>query len=272
MTEMTARIQETAEYIKNQGVVDAKIGLVLGSGLGDLVNRMEDKLVIDYADIPNFPVSTVVGHAGQLVYGKLAGQQVLAMAGRFHFYEGYSMDKVIFPVRVMKALGIDQLVITNAAGGLNWDFQPGDLMLITDQINFTGTNPLIGPNEDEIGPRFVDMSHAFDEDYMTMARKAADELGLTLKEGVYMGVTGPTYETPAEVRMFRSLGADAVGMSTVSEVIAARHAGMRVLGVSCITNLGAGMQDNIDHSAVVNTGESVKENFQDLIEKTISMM
>lgn len=272
MTDMMQHIAEAAAYIKEQGATDATVGLVLGSGLGDIVNRMDDKIVIDYKDIPHFPVSTVIGHAGQLVYGVLGGKKVLAMAGRFHFYEGYTMDKVIFPVRVMKALGIDNLVITNAAGGINWDFKPGDLMLITDQLNFTGTNPLIGPNEDEIGPRFVDMSHTFDETYMDIARAAADSLDLTLHEGVYMGVTGPTYETPAEIRMFRTLGADAVGMSTVSEVIAARHAGMRVLGISCITNLGSGMQKDIDHSAVVNTGESVKENFQDLVEKSISMM
>lgn len=266
------KINEATSYIKEQGATDAVLGLVLGSGLGDIVDQMEDAIHIPYETIPNFPVSTVVGHAGKLVYGTLAGKKVLAMAGRFHFYEGYAMEQVIFPIRVMKALGIDSIMITNAAGGINFDFEPGDLMLIVDQLNMTGTNPLIGKNIDELGPRFVDMSHPFDETYMELARKASEKLSLTLHEGVYMGVTGPTYETPAEIRMFRTLGADAVGMSTVSEIIAARHMGMRVIGISCITNLGSGMQKDIDHSAVVNTGERVKGNFQNLVKEIIQSM
>ena len=269
---MIEKINEAANYIKAQGATDDSIGLVLGSGLGDIVDQMEEAIHIPYNEIPNFPVSTVVGHAGKLVYGTLAGKKVLAMAGRFHFYEGYAMEKVIFPIRVMKALGIDSVMITNAAGGINFDFQPGDLMMIVDQLNMTGTNPLIGKNIDDLGPRFVDMSHPFDEEYQTIARQAAKALSLTLHEGVYMGVTGPTYETPAEIRMFRTLGADAVGMSTVSEIIAARHMDMRVIGLSCITNLGSGMQKDIDHSAVVNTGEKVKGNFQNLVKEIIKNM
>lgn len=269
---MIKQINEAAQYIKEQGVTDATIGLVLGSGLGDIVDQMEEAIHLPYDQIPNFPVSTVVGHAGKLVYGTLSGKKVLAMAGRFHFYEGYEMEKVIFPIRVMKALGINSVMITNAAGGINFDFQPGDLMMITDQLNMTGTNPLIGKNIDELGPRFVDMSHPFDEVYQEIARQAAKTLSLTLHEGVYMGVTGPTYETPAEIRMFRTLGADAVGMSTVSEIIAARHMDMRVIGLSCITNLGSGMQKDIDHSAVVNTGEKVKGNFQNLVKEIIKQM
>lgn len=270
MTEMTQKIAESAAFIKDKGMIDAELGLVLGSGLGDIVNRIENAIHLPYSEIPNFPISTVVGHASELVYGTLGGKKVVVMAGRFHFYEGYSMEQVIFPIRVMRAMGIENLMITNAAGGINWDFKPGDLMLINDQLNFTGTNPLIGPNEDEIGPRFVDMSHPFDEKMMSVAKERAKALDINLHEGVYMGVTGPTYETPAEIRMFRTMGADAVGMSTVSEVIAARHAGMHVLGISCITNLGSGMQKDIDHSAVVDTVNQVKEDFQDLVEDIIS--
>lgn len=270
--EMKQKIQEAAKFIQERGAQQAEVALVLGSGLGEIVKRFENAIHIPYAEIPHFPVSTVVGHASELVYGELNGRKVLAMAGRFHYYEGYKMEQVIFPIRVMKALGIERLMITNAAGGINWDFQAGDLMLITDQLNMTGTNPLLGPNEEDLGPRFVDMSEAFAKEYITLAKEKAQNLGLDLKEGVYMGVTGPTYETPAEIRMFRTLGADAVGMSTVSEVIAARHLGMKVVGLSCITNLGSGMQENIDHSAVVDTVDKVKVHFQDLVSAIIAEM
>lgn len=258
-------INEAAKYIKEQGVIHPEVGMVLGSGLGEIADEVQDAIVISYHDIPYFPESTVVGHEGALVYGVLNGTHVLVMKGRIHYYEGYSLEEVMFPVRVMHALGIDQLVITNAAGGINYNFEPGDLMLIVDQLNFTGTNPLLGPNEDELGPRFLDMNAAFDKELQHLAHKAALEQQIELKEGVYMGVTGPTYETPAEIRMFRVLGADAVGMSTVFEVIAARHVGMRVLGISCITNLGSGMQTSLNHSEVVATTERVKEKFKTLI-------
>lgn len=265
----TNKLEEAVIYIEGQGVSKVDFGMILGSGLGELANEIKDKIVIPYSDIPNFPVSTVVGHAGQLVYGTLSGKKVLAMQGRFHFYEGHSMNRIVFPVRVMKKMGAHSLIVTNAAGGVNESFSPGNLMLITDQINFTGTNPLIGLNDDELGPRFPDMSRAYDKQYGEAAKKVADELKITLQKGVYMGFSGPTYETPAEVRMARILGADAVGMSTVPEVIAATHMGMRVLGITCVTNLGAGMQENLNHEEVVETTERVKEDFKKLIKKTL---
>lgn len=265
MSNTMTQIQEAADYIKKQGVESPELGMILGSGLGEIADEVENPIVIDYHDIPHFPVSTVVGHDGSLVYGDLNGAKVLVMKGRIHYYEGYSLQEVMFPVRVMKALGIEKLMITNAAGGINYNFTPGDLMLIVDQLNFTGTNPLLGPNEDELGPRFLDMNAAFDKEFQQIAHETALEQKIDLKEGVYMGVTGPTYETPAEIRMFRTLGADAVGMSTVFEVIAARHVGMRVLGISCITNLGSGMQTSLNHSEVVATTERVKEKFKTLV-------
>lgn len=192
------------------------------------------------------------------------------MQGRFHYYEGYSLEMVTFPVRVMKALGIHSVIVTNAAGGLNLDFTPGELMLITDQINFTGVNPLIGPNDNEMGVRFTDMSQAYDKEYQEIVRNVAKEMNLDLKEGVYMGFTGPTYETPAEIKMARVIGADAVGMSTVPEVIVARHSGLRVIGVSCITNLAAGMQASLNHAEVVETTERVKESFKTLVKNILA--
>lgn len=266
------RITQAAAFIKEQGVQQVDIGLILGSGLGELGEEVENPIAIPYGTIPHFPVSTVVGHAGQLVYGTLGGQKVLAMQGRFHYYEGYSLEEVTFPVRVMKELGIHSVVVTNAAGGVNTEFTPGDLMMITDQINFTGVNPLYGPNDENMGPRFADMSHAYDESYQEIVRKVAKESGLDLKEGVYMGFSGPTYETPAEVRMARTLGADAVGMSTVPEVIVANHAGMKVVGVSCITNLAAGMQANLNHEEVVETTTRVKETFKSFVKMILAQM
>lgn len=263
-------LQETTAFIKEQGVGEVAVGLILGSGLGELADEIQDAVTIPYETIPHFPVSTVVGHAGQLVYGTLAGQKVLAMQGRFHFYEGNTMQTVTYPVRVMAALGVHSLIVTNAAGGVNESFTPGDLMLITDHINFTGTNPLIGPNDEKAGPRFPDMSHAYDADYIKLAHEVAAERQLHLKEGVYMGFTGPTYETPAEIRMARTLGADAVGMSTVPEVIVAVHSGLRVLGISCITNLAAGMQSSLNHEEVVETTERVKVEFKELVKATLA--
>ncbi len=267
MTEETIFTQArlAADYIQNQGVQAVEIGLILGSGLGELADEIEDRVVIAYEEIPNFPVSTVEGHAGQLVYGSLGGKKVLALQGRFHFYEGYSMGEVTFPVRVMSMLGAHSLIVTNAAGGVNEDFEPGDLMMITDHINFTGTSPLIGPNDEAYGPRFPDLSQAYDREYQTLIEKSAGELELPLKQGVYMGFTGPTYETPAEVRMTRTLGGDAVGMSTVSEVIVARHAGLRVAGISCITNLAAGMGAELNHEDVIEVSARIRSSFKELI-------
>lgn len=266
---LSVKLQETAAYIREQGVKEVEFGLILGSGLGELADEIENPVVISYEKIPHFPVSTVVGHAGQLVYGDLSGKKVLAMQGRFHYYEGNSMQAVTFPVRVMKALGAHSMVVTNAAGGVNTSFTPGNLMLITDQINFTGTNPLIGENDDDLGPRFPDMSEPYDKAYGKVARQVADKLKITLQQGVYMGYSGPTYETPAEIRMSRMMGADAVGMSTVPEVIVARHMDMRVLGVTCVTNLAAGMQANLNHEEVVETTERVKADFKSLIKETL---
>lgn len=266
------RITEAAAYIKEQGVKQVDVGLILGSGLGELGEEVEQPIAIPYETIPHFPVSTVVGHAGQLVYGTLGGQLVLAMQGRFHYYEGYSLEDVTFPVRVMKELGIHSVVVTNAAGGVNTAFEPGDLMMITDQINFTGVNPLHGPNDENLGPRFADMSHAYDVEYQEMVRKVAQENNVDLKEGVYMGFSGPTYETPAEIRMTRAFGADAVGMSTVPEVIVANHGGLRVVGISCITNLAAGMQANLNHKEVVETTTRVKETFKSFVKAILANM
>lgn len=265
-------LQETTAFIKSKGVGTIDFGMILGSGLGELAEEIEEAIVIPYDKIPFFPTSTVVGHAGQLVYGTLSGKKVLAMQGRFHFYEGHSMQTVTYPVRVMAALGAHSVVVTNACGGVNKSFAPGDLMLITDHINFTGQNPLIGPNDEEMGPRFPDMSEAYTKAYREMAKAVATSLDVELKEGVYMGYSGPTYETPAEIRMSRMMGADAVGMSTVPEVIVAAHSGLKVLGISCITNLAAGMQANLNHEEVVETTERVKQTFKSLIKETLSLL
>ena len=272
MTQLSEMLQETTQFILEKGVKEIDLGLILGSGLGELAEEIEEAIVIPYDQIPFFPTSTVVGHAGQLVYGTLSGKKVLAMQGRFHFYEGHSMQTVTYPVRVMAALKAHSVIVTNACGGVDESFVPGDLMLITDHINFTGQNPLIGPNEDEIGPRFPDMSEAYTLTYREVAKEAASQLDLTLKEGVYMGYSGPTYETPAEIRMSRTMGADAVGMSTVPEVIVAAHSGLKVLGISCITNLAAGMQANLNHEEVVETTQRVKQSFKALIKEVLVLL
>ena len=261
--------KQSAEYIQSKLKVTPEIGLILGSGLGILADEIEDAVAIPYSEIPNFPVSTVHGHAGQLVIGQLSGKTVIAMQGRFHHYEGYTMDKVTFPVRVMKLLGVEKLIVTNAAGGVNKDFTPGDLMLITDHINMMG-NPLIGANDDRFGPRFPDMSTAYDKEFQQMARTVAADLNIAIQEGVYLGLTGPTYETPAEIRMIRTLGGDAVGMSTVPEVIVANHSSMRVLGISCITNMAAGILDQpLNHEEVIETTEKVKNTFLQYVKELV---
>lgn len=240
-----------------------EFGLILGSGLGELGDEVENAIVLDYADIPNWGRSTVAGHAGKLVYGELAGRKVLALQGRFHFYEGNPLEVVTFPVRVMKALGCEGVLVTNAAGGIG--FGPGTLMAITDHINMTGQNPLIGENLESFGPRFNDMSNAYTQAYRQTARQVSEKLGIKLDEGVYIGVTGPSYETPAEIRAFKTLGADAVGMSTVPEVIVAAHSGLKVLGISCITNHAAGFQEELNHEEVVEVTQRVKGDFKALI-------
>ena len=270
---MYEQIEKAANFIKSKMTTAPEIGLILGSGLGVLAEKIENPIILPYQDIPEFPVSTVEGHAGQLVIGELSGKKVVAMQGRFHFYEGYSMNQVTFPVRVMKLLGVQTLVVTNAAGSVNESFQPGDLMLITDHINFMGTNPLIGANDARFGVRFPDMSEAYSKEFRNLAKQVAKRQGLDLKEGVYVGNSGPTYETPAEVRMARIVGGDAVGMSTVPEVIVARHCGMRVLGISCLTNMAAGILNQpLSHDEVIETTEKVKTSFLSFVKEIISEM
>jgi purine-nucleoside phosphorylase len=261
-----AIIDETAAFIAARTKIRPEIGLILGSGLGVLGDDLDDSVTIPYADIPHFPVSTVEGHAGELVLGRLQGRQVALMRGRFHMYEGYEAERTTLPIRVMKAIGINSLLVTNAAGGVNLDYEPGDLMVISDHINLTGRNPLAGPNDNALGVRFPDMSEAYSKRLREVARTAASELGFSTKEGIYVGLLGPNYETPAEIRMLRTLGADAVGMSTVSEVIVARHSGMDVLGISCISNMAAGILDQpLSHEEVMETSEKVKERFISLV-------
>lgn len=263
---LTKQLEEAAAYIRERVNEEPEIGLILGSGLGILADLIEQPLTIAYEDIPHFPVSTVAGHAGELVAGKIAGRSVIMMKGRFHLYEGYGVEKVSFPVRVMKLLGVSKLIVTNAAGGVNRDYEPGDLMVISDHINLLGRNPLVGPNLDMFGSRFPDMTEAYSNRLRKLLHETAEELGMTLQEGVYAALLGPTYETPAEIRMLQAIGADAVGMSTVPEVIVARHAGIEVLGISCITNMAAGILDQeLDHAEVMEMAEKVKERFLNLV-------
>lgn len=268
---MNDRVKNAADVIREQ-CGDAGIGLILGSGLADSV-MLEDAKTIAYQDIPDFPLSTATGHKSEWVSGKLNGKKVCMMRGRFHFYEGWRTEDIILPVRVMKLLGVKTLIVTNAAGGVNLSYTPGDLMLITDHINYSGVNPLIGPNDDDFGTRFPDMSTAYTPALRPVVRECAKELGIDLKEGVYMWFSGPSYETPAEIRMARILGADAVGMSTVPEVIAARHAGMNIIGITCITNMAAGILDQpLTHKEVMETGEKVRGNFSALIESVVGKL
>jgi purine-nucleoside phosphorylase len=260
------QIQEAVSYIKSRiGNVQPQVGLILGSGLGDLAEQVENAIIIDYHDIPHFPQSTVEGHAGRFAIGQLEGQQVIIMQGRFHYYEGYVIQKLVLPVYVMKKLGVTSLVVTNAAGGMNRAFQAGDLMLIRDHINMYGDNPLIGPIEAELGVRFPDMSQAYDREYGKRLLELASQLrdsGLRLQEGVYCGYSGPSYKTPSELKMLVIMGGDAVGMSTVPEVIAARHCGLRVLGISCITDMAIGEElEPLTHEQVMAVADRTKPSF-----------
>ncbi|MCT4581563.1 MAG: purine-nucleoside phosphorylase [Flavobacteriales bacterium] len=230
------QIKHTTEFLRQKGITQPEIGIVLGTGLGNLATKIEADFEIDYEEIPNFPVSTVEMHKGKLIYGKIGGKQVLAMQGRFHYYEGYSMEETVFPIRVMKLLGVKSLLISNAAGAINLDFQKGDLMLITDHVNLFPANPLLGQNEPELGTRFPDMSEPYSKQLNAKLRTAAQEKGITLREGVYVTAQGPMLETPAEYRMLKIVGGDAVGMSTVPEVIAANHIGLPCCAVSVLTD------------------------------------
>lgn len=256
---MLEKIQETADFIKSKVTDLPKTGIILGTGLGNLVTQITDKLEIPYENIPNFPVSTVEGHSGKLIFGKLGDVKVLAMQGRFHYYEGYDMKQVTFPVRVMKALGIENLLVSNASGGMNPDFEIGDLMIITDHINLFPEHPLRGKNYKELGVRFPDMSDAYDKKLIIKAKEIAKRNNIKTVEGVYVGTSGPTFETPAEYRYFRMCGGDAVGMSTVPEVIVANHAGIRVFGISIITDLGVpGKIVEVSHEEVQEIGDKVQ--------------
>ncbi|GKU26116.1 purine-nucleoside phosphorylase [Clostridium folliculivorans] len=260
--DLTKKIEDAAEFILSKSKYKPQIGLILGSGLGAIADMIEDAEYYNYNELPNFPVSTVEGHAGRLVIGMLQGKQVVAMQGRFHYYEGYAMEQVTFPVRVMKLLGIDTVIVTNAAGAVNTDFKPGDLMIINDHINLSGTNPLIGKNLDSFGTRFPDMSEAYNCELINKAKDVANSLNIDIKEGVYAMFSGPTYETPAEIRMARILGGDAVGMSTVPEVIIANHSKIKVLGISCLTNMAAGiLKQPLNHVEVMETSALVRDNF-----------
>lgn len=268
---MIDNLKDSAAYIRKKlGGVGYEYALVLGSGLGDLAEEIKDPIVIDYHAIPHFPVSTAPGHKGRLVAGILEGKRIIAMQGRFHFYEGWSMDEVVYPIRVFKLLGIDKLILTNAAGCVNKEWKTGSLMLITDHIKLIAECPNRGQNIDELGPRFFDMSEAYSKEGREKVKEAAASIGLDLKEGVYMMFSGPNFETPAEVRFARIAGADAVGMSTVPEAIAASHMGMKCIGISCMTNMAAGILDQkLNHEEVLETGERVKKSFQALVKETI---
>lgn len=270
---LAEKVQQSLEFIRTKTDIQPLIGLILGSGLGALAEEIDPAAGIPYRDIPHFPVSTVEGHAGMLVLGTLQGQQVVAMQGRFHHYEGYSLQEVTYPVRVMQKLGVQTLIATNAAGGINLDFSRGELMLITDHINLIGDNPLIGPNAAEFGPRFPDMSEAYNRRLLQLAEEVAEQNGFSLKKGVYAGLKGPSYETPAEIRFLRTIGADAVGMSTVPEVIAANHGGIKVLGISCVTNMAAGVSDTkLSHDEVMETANRVQGMFLTLVKGIVKRL
>lgn len=266
-------INESLNYIKRYVKEKVDIGVILGSGLGDLADKIENKIIVKYEDIPNFPKSTVKGHKGQFVIGNFMGKRVIMMQGRFHYYEGYQMSQVTLPVFIMKGLGVSSLIVTNAAGGVNTSFVPGDLMIIKDSINMSFDNPLIGKNDENIGPRFPDMLGAYSKRLIDTAAKASKKLNIELRQGVYYITTGPCYETPAEIKMMRFLGADAVGMSTVPEVITARFLSIDTLGISCITNMAAGILTKpLNHEEVIETTNRVKDKFTSLIENIIDLI
>lgn len=253
-------LEQAVEFLSSRCPMRPRVGLVLGSGLGGFARELEGAIQIPYAEIPHWPVSTAEGHAGRLIFGRLGRLDLAVMAGRAHLYEGYRADQVVFGVRVLGRLGVRTLVLTNAAGGINPAFSRGGLVLISDHINLQGANPLLGPNDETLGPRFPDMSEAYPAELRRTAHEVARELGITLQEGVYAAVLGPSYETPAEIRFLRAIGADLVGMSTAPEVIAANHMGLRVLAISCVTNMAAGLAPGrLSHQEVLETGEMVRE-------------
>lgn len=271
--ELTQQIFSAAAYIRSRTQLRPAVGMILGSGLGDFADTLEDPVRIPYSEIPHFPVPTVPGHAGALVFGRKGRQEVVVLQGRIHFYEGLSQQEITLPVRVLAALGVRTLILTNACGGVNLRFQPGDLMLISDHINFSGANPLMGPNLDAFGPRFPDMSDLYTGSLRSAIREKAAASGIFLQEGVYAMYSGPNYETPAEIRMFRTLGADAVGMSTVPEALVAGHCGMQVVGISCVTNMAAGVLPvKLSHAEVMETAALVHDKFQKLLDLVLDIL
>lgn len=270
MQTLSQRIETAVTSINSKCTLSPSVGVILGSGLGDFVNKIKNPIVIPFGDIPNFKKVTVKGHDGNLIIGTVGEVTVAALQGRFHYYEGNTLDEVVFPIRVLAKLGIKTLLLSNAAGGINLNFNAGNLMLIQDHVNLTGVNPLIGPNDESIGPRFPDMTFAYNPELNQLIKESAKELNIDLKEGIYIGVSGPTYETPAEIRFFRTIGGDACGMSTVPETIVANHIGLRVAGISCITNMAAGIKnEKLSHDDIKGEANKVMENFANLIEKTI---
>ena len=264
---------EAAGFIRKQIRVEPQIALVLGSGLGAFADELQDASVIPYSEIPHFPRSSAIGHAGKLVVGKVSDVPVAVMAGRVHYYEGYSMQRVTFPMRVFSRLGIQAALLTNAAGGINLQLQQGCLVVMRDHINLQGSNPLIGPNDERFGERFIDMTEAYDSNFRAMALEEGRRLGINICDGVYVAVPGPSYETPAEIRFLRTIGADVVGMSTVPEVIVARHCRMKILAISCVTNMAAGVLNQpINHAEVLETGERVRTSFVALLKALIPRM
>jgi purine-nucleoside phosphorylase len=271
--DMYARVEEAAEHIRNRGGVLPDTAVVLGSGLGDFADRLTDQAMTPYAELPHWPTATVVGHSGRLVIGRLGRRRVAALAGRAHAYEGHDLETVAFPVRVMGRLGVKRVILTNAAGGINTGFAQGALMIIDDHINLLGANPLSGPNDDRFGPRFPDMSEVYSWRLRRIAYDAAAAQKVSVTHGVYVATPGPSYETPAEIRFFRAIGADAVGMSTVPEAIAARHMGMEVLGISCITNMAAGvLPGTLHHDEVMETARRVRGSFISLLEGILARL
>lgn len=270
---MYEKLTEASAYLQQYNKKAAKIGVVLGSGLGNFVQEIQVSNQIPYEEIPHFPVSTVEGHSGKLIFGTIAGKPIIAMSGRFHFYEGYSPEEVAFPIRVMKFLGVETVFLSNAAGGVGEGFQVGDLMIITDHISFAVKNPLLGPNDDRLGPRFADMSEPYRKDLIAKAKSIAEERNITVKEGVYFGVTGPTFETRAEYKLIRILGAHAVGMSTVQEVIAAAHAGISVFAMSVITDIGIREEENtITHEEVLQAAKEAEPKFSAIFREMIATL
>ncbi len=267
---MYEKLGKAAQYIQSVKITKPKIGIVLGSGLGVFIEQIEDKTIIAYNDIPFFKKTTVEGHEGRLILGKVKGVEVAVLQGRLHAYEGLPMEEVVFPVRLLAILGVSKLILTNAAGGINLNYRPGNLVIIKDHINFMGKNPLIGPNNNEMGPRFPDMTHAYNPEMNSIMKEVSNELGYSIHEGVYAGVLGPTYETPSEIKMLRILGGDMVGMSTVPEAIAAKHLGLKVCGISCITNMGAGIIDQtLKHEDIKHEAMKAMNHFTALLNNSI---